>query len=74
MSTEDSVKKQTTVVRSFVSILVSLFWTIVTFYAIYLSFKCNKGFDLTGFLGALCCSPMYIAYQLAVGNCYSISK
>ena len=36
------------------------------FIAIYLSFKCNRGFDLGGFLAALCCAPCYIAYRLAV--------
>ena len=44
--------------------IISLFWTLVTFFAIYLSFKCNNGFDITGFLGALILSPFYIAYKL----------
>jgi hypothetical protein len=44
--------------------IISLFWTLVTFYAIYLSFKCNNGFNILGFLGALIFSPFYIAYKL----------
>ena len=36
-------------------------------FAIYLSFKCNKGFNLGGFLMACCCSAIYIAYKLATG-------
>lgn len=36
-------------------------------YALYLSFKCNKGFNLGGFLMACCCSAIYIAYKLATG-------
>lgn len=46
--------------------IISLFWSAVTIYAVYLSFKCNKGFNLGHTLLAFCCSPLYIAYQLAV--------
>lgn len=46
--------------------LVSLFWSLVTIYAVYLSFKCNKGFNFGHTILAFCCSPLYIAYQLAV--------
>ena len=45
---------------------VSLFWTLVTFFAIYLSFKTNGGFKLGPFLAALLCSPLYIAYVLVM--------
>ena len=31
--------------------------------AIYLSFKCNNGFDFGGMLGALCCPQCYILYK-----------
>ena len=40
--------------------------TVIHLYAIYLSFKCNKGFQIGHFLAALCCSPFYIMYQFAV--------
>ena len=35
-------------------------------YAVYLSFKCNKGFSFSSFMVAFCCSPCYIAYRYAV--------
>jgi hypothetical protein len=50
---------------SWVHSIISLFWSCVTIYAIYLSFKCNKGFSFIGFLGALILSPIYIAYKYA---------
>jgi hypothetical protein len=50
--------------------LVTFFWSLVTIYAIYLSFKCNNGISVTGFLGALIFGPLYVAYKLAVGQCF----
>tara|TARA_Y100000590_G_C15687865_1_gene1002295 strand:+ start:526 stop:807 length:282 start_codon:yes stop_codon:yes gene_type:complete len=48
-----------------VSIIIGLIYTLVCFFAIFLSFKCNEGkFAFGGFLAALCCSPFYIAYKL----------
>jgi hypothetical protein len=44
--------------------IIVFFWTLVSIYAIYLSFKCNKGFDIWGFLGAFFFGPLYIAYKL----------
>ena len=41
--------------------------------AIYLSFKCNKGFNLFDFLIACCCSHCYIVYRLAV-PCKSLNQ
>ena len=46
-------------------VLSILNW-VVQFYAIYLSFKCNKGFNLGSFLVACCCSYFYVAYRVAV--------
>ncbi len=37
---------------------------IIFFYAIYLSFRCNNGFSVWGFLGAFLFSPIYIIYKL----------
>jgi hypothetical protein len=51
--------------------IVSFLWSMFTIFAIYLSFKCNNGFDFGGFLAACCCSPLYVAYKLAVGNCFA---
>jgi len=36
----------------------------VFFFAIYLSFRCNNGFSVWGFLGAFLFSPIYILYKL----------
>ena len=44
-------------------------WSIVhlvlAVFALYLSFKCNQGFNLLSFLAALCCPYLYIPYILA---------
>lgn len=39
---------------------------IITGYALYLSFSCNKGFHLGSFLAALFFSPIYLIYRLAI--------
>ena len=44
----------------------SLFWSILGLFAIYLSFKCNDGFNFGHFVAACCCGPFYVAYMLAV--------
>lgn len=46
---------------------------VLFFLAIYLSFKCNKGFNLLDFLLACCCTPCYIIYRLAV-PCKDLTK
>lgn len=45
--------------------LVYLFYSILTICAIFLSFKCNNGFDITGFLGAILIPYIYLPYKLA---------
>ena len=51
---------------SFINFLISLFWTLLSLYAIYLSFKCNKGgFNIGHFLAALFFAPFYVIYQFA---------
>ena len=69
----DNRIKITKIVRSPLSILVSFFWTLVSFFAIYLSFKCNKGFNFGHFLAACCCAPFYIAIMLGTSyeKCFS---
>ena len=47
-----------------ISIVNIIFWVIFIF-AIYLSFRCNKGFNIWGFLGAFFFSPIYVVYKLA---------
>jgi ABC-type glycerol-3-phosphate transport system permease component len=43
----------------------SVILTILAGYAIYLSFKCNNGFNVWGFLAALFLPFFYIPYKLA---------
>tara|TARA_Y100000748_G_C15487136_1_gene485181 strand:+ start:1116 stop:1346 length:231 start_codon:yes stop_codon:yes gene_type:complete len=46
--------------------LISAAWTLLFFYGIYLSFKCNKGrFNIGHFLAALFAAPFYVLYQFA---------
>lgn len=40
--------------------------TILVFFAIYLSIRCNKGFNLTSFIAAIVCPHIYIIYVLAI--------
>lgn len=50
--------------------IYSTFHSIMALIAIYLSFKCNKGFDLGSFMLACCCPYIYIIYTLATkGTC-----
>ena len=56
--------------QSVTSMVINFFWCVVCLYAVYLSFKCNNGFDLGGILIACCCSPCYIAYQYGVQDSY----
>lgn len=43
---------------------------IISFFAIYLSWKCNNGFHPLAFLVALCCPYLYIIWALATnGGC-----
>ena len=49
-----------------VSPIMGIFNTIIMVIALYMSFKCNKGFNLGSVLMACCCSIFYIPYRLAV--------
>ena len=43
---------------------------IISFFAIYLSWRCNNGFKLLPFLAALLCPYLYIIWVLATrGGC-----
>lgn len=50
--------------KSPMSIFIKFIWSLVCLFALYLSFKCNNGFNLQGFLGALLFGPLYVAYKL----------
>lgn len=44
--------------------IYSVFHTVMFFIAIFLSFRCNKGFSVGSFLVACMCPPLYILYIL----------
>jgi len=48
------------------SILLQILNVVLLIAALYLSFKCNKGFNFGSVIVAVCCSPCYIAYRLAL--------
>jgi hypothetical protein len=48
--------------------IYAVFHMIVALFALYLSFKCNKGFDLASFLMACCCPYIYIVYKFATSD------
>ena len=37
-------------------------------FAIYISFRCNNGFEFWSFLAALCCPVFYVIYMLISTN------
>jgi hypothetical protein len=45
--------------------IYSTFHSIMAIVAVYLSFKCNKGFNLGSFMVAFFCPYIYIIYILA---------
>lgn len=46
----------------------SVFHLVVSVFAIYLSFKCNSGFDFGSFLMACCCPYIYVIYKFATSD------
>ena len=61
-----SSKNSKIVINPIVHIFSSIVQTIVLLGALYLSFKCNKGFNLGSVLLACCCPICYLAYRLAI--------
>ena len=53
-------------IKRILNLMYSVITIILTFYAIFLSFKRNNGFDLGSFLLACCFGPCYVLYALAV--------
>jgi amino acid permease len=45
--------------------MYSIFHMIAAIFALYLSFRCNEGFNAGGFLFACCCPYIYIIYEFA---------
>jgi hypothetical protein len=55
--------------------IYSVFHTVMSLVAIYLAFRCNKGFEFGPFLIACCCPYLYIIYILATrGTCGIIAS
>jgi hypothetical protein len=52
--------------RKIATIMMHILNVCLLIAALYLSFKCNKGFNFVSVLAAVCCSPCYIAYRLAL--------
>ena len=52
--------------------IYSIFHTITSLFAIYLSFKCNNGLAIGDFLLACCCPILYIIYRAATSNFCSV--
>ena len=50
--------------NSITNIIIYIFYTIVTFIAIYYSFQINKGFNFGAFLLALIFSPIYLLWGI----------
>lgn len=48
--------------------MYSITHTIIGLFAIYLSFKCNRGINVLDLLLALFCPVLYIIYRLAICN------
>jgi hypothetical protein len=48
--------------------MYSIFHVIVGLFALYLSFRCNKGINVLDLLFALFCPVLYIIYRTAVCN------
>ena len=44
--------------------IISFFWSIIGLFAIFLSFKCNNGFNFRSLMGAIFFGPFYVAYKL----------
>jgi len=50
--------------------IYSIFHFILTLFAIYLSFKCNEGFDFLGFVMAIFFPYIYIIYKYATTDTF----
>ncbi len=48
----------------------SVFHLVISVFAIYLSFKCNAGFDFGSFLMACCCPYIYVIYKFATSDTF----
>jgi hypothetical protein len=66
--TNQNNEKKTSCSLCISDIIYSILYLIILIYAIYLSIKCNDGFNFGSFLLALFFAPIYIIYHIAVEN------
>jgi hypothetical protein len=59
---------------NFFDTILSIIWSLVTLFAIYLSFRCSNGFNIGQLLLAMLFPPIYIVYYLATGNLCGLLK
>ena len=60
------IEKMTTVQKQSTGYYIySIFYMFIWGIAVFLSIRCNGGFDFGAFLAACCCAPFYIVYKLA---------
>ena len=73
---EEELEYKPTPTDLILSFLSSLIWFTLTYYALYLSLKCNKGIDILSLLFAFCCSPIYIIsiFALHYEQCFEAVK
>ena len=73
MLTEEEEKPNQNVVvvkKPCYGMLYSIAHFIISLFAVYLSWRCNNGFNVLSFLVALFCPYLYILYALATrGGC-----
>jgi len=48
--------------------MYSVFHTVISLFAIYLSFKCNKGLNFPDLIVAILCPVLYVLYRTAVSD------
>jgi hypothetical protein len=66
---QPNIATQTVVYKSDSSrSIYSVFHMIVSLFALYLSFKCNDGFDFGSILMACFCPYIYIIYKFATSE------
>jgi len=67
---DEKKDNEQTKIKSQLYSLYSITHLIISFFAIYLSWRCNNGFNILAFLAALCCPYLYIIWALATnGGC-----
>ena len=65
----------TTSKTSYIGIIWGIFNLCIWLVAIYLSFKCNKPYNIGSFLIAFCCPHIYLIFILAkYGKCDALVK